>query len=146
MIPCLLLLPAALLLDILFGDPPNRRHPVCLIGWCARRLEPEARRLWGGSFKAGMLAALGVCAAAECGLFLLFLPFFTLSSLTASPWLPWIPAVLAVYICMAPRGLAEHAARVASALRRENGEEGATRNGWTPAAWRGPPSKAWRKI
>ena len=123
MIPCLLLLPAALLLDILFGDPPNRRHPVCLIGWCARRLEPAARRLWGGSFKAGMLAALGVCAAAECGLFLLFLPFFTLSSLTASPWLPWIPAVLAVYICMAPRGLAEHAARVASALRRENGEE-----------------------
>ena len=49
MIPCLLLLPAALLLDILFGDPPNRRHPVCLIGWCARRLEPEARRLWGGT-------------------------------------------------------------------------------------------------
>mgnify|MGYP000779303071 FL=1 len=116
MIPCLLLLPAALLLDILFGDPPNRRHPVCLIGWCARRLEPAARRLWGGSFKAGMLAALGVCAAAECGLFLLFLPFFTLSSLTASPWLPWIPAVLAVYICMAPRGLAEHAARVALSL------------------------------
>ena len=116
MIPCLLLLPAALLLDILFGDPPNRRHPVCLIGWCARRLEPAARRLWGGSFKAGMLAALGVCAAAECGLFLLFLPFFTLSSLTASPWLPWIPAVLAVYICMAPRGLAEHAARVFSTL------------------------------
>ena len=64
MIPCLLLLPAALLLDILFGDPPNRRHPVCLIGWCARRLEPEARRLWGGSFKAGMLAALGVCCKA----------------------------------------------------------------------------------
>ncbi len=43
-----------------------------------------------------------------------------------SPWIPWIPAVLVIYICMAPRGLAEHALRVANALR--SGKDGEARH------------------
>lgn len=121
MSPSPLLLPAALLLDTLFGDPPNRFHPVCLIGRCAHGMEILARRLRGSTFSAGMLAALGTCCAAWCACGLLFVPF----SEEDSSLLPWIPAVLAVYICMAPRGLAEHAARVASALRQ--GDEGEAR-------------------
>lgn len=119
MSPSPLLLPAALLLDTLFGDPPNRFHPVCLIGRCAHGMEILARRLRGGTFAAGMLAALGTCCAAWCACGLLFVPF----SVEGSALLPWIPAVLAVYICMAPRGLAEHAARVASALRQGDERE-----------------------
>lgn len=119
MLPYLFMLPAALLLDILAGDPPNRFHPVCLIGWCARRLEVLARQRWGGTFMAGMLAALGTCAAAWFACAVFFLPF----SATSSPWIPWIPGVLVIYICMAPRGLAEHALRVANALRRGDSRE-----------------------
>lgn len=116
MLPCPFILPAALLLDILAGDPPNRFHPVCLVGWCARRLETVARRRWGGTFLAGMLAALGTCAAASFACAVFLLPF----SAASSPWMPWIPAVAVIYICMAPRGLAEHALRVADALRGGN--------------------------
>ncbi len=116
MFPCPFILPAALLLDILGGDPPNRFHPVCLIGWCARRIEALARRLWGGTFMAGMTAALGTCTAIWFACAVFFLPF----SLSSSPWIPWIPAVLVIYICMAPRGLAEHALRVAKPLRAGN--------------------------
>ncbi|MBT8778499.1 adenosylcobinamide-phosphate synthase CbiB [Akkermansia muciniphila] len=122
MLPCPFILPAALLLDILAGDPPNRFHPVCLIGWCARHMEPLARRLWGGTFTAGMAAALGTCAAAWCACAAFLLPF----SFFPSPRILWIPAVLVIYICMAPRGLAEHARLVANALRA--GNDGAARH------------------
>lgn len=121
MLPCPFILPVALLLDILTGDPPNRLHPVCLIGWCARLLETLMRSLLGGTFAAGMAAALGVCGFSWCACLLLFLPFFT----GPSPLLPWIPAVLVIYICMAPRGLAQHAARVKEALIR--GDDAAAR-------------------
>jgi len=116
MLPCPFILPLALLLDILAGDPPNRLHPVCLIGWCARRMETLARRLWGGTLTAGMASALGTCTAAwcACAVFFLILSFFP------SPWTFWIPAILVIYICMAPRGLAEHARRVENALRGGN--------------------------
>lgn len=113
---CPLILSAALLLDILTGDPPNRFHPVCLIGWCARWMETFMRHLLGGTFQAGMAAALGVCGFSWCACLLLFLPFY----INGPPLLPWIPAVLVIYICMAPRGLAQHAARVEKALRRED--------------------------
>ena len=42
MFPCPFILPAAFLLDILAGEPPNRFHPVCLIGRCAHRMETLA--------------------------------------------------------------------------------------------------------
>ena len=105
MFPCPFILPAAFLLDILAGEPPNRFHPVCLIGRCALRMETLARQRWGGTFHAGMAAALATCIAAWFGCAALFLPF----SLLPSPWALWIPSVLVFYICMAARSLAEHA-------------------------------------
>lgn len=119
MFPCPFILPAAFLLDILAGEPPNRFHPVCLIGRCALRMETLARQRWGGTFHAGMAAALATCIAAWFGCAALFLPF----SLLPSPWAPWIPSVLVIYICMAPRSLAEHARKVENALRSGNAGE-----------------------
>ena len=119
MFPCPFILPAAFLLDILAGEPPNRFHPVCLIGRCAHRMETLARQRWGGTFHAGMAAALATCIAAWFGCAALFLPF----SLLPSPWAPWIPSVLVIYICMAPRSLAEHARKVENALRSGNAGE-----------------------
>lgn len=119
MFPCPFILSAAFLLDILAGEPPNRYHPVCLIGRCARRMEILARQRWGGTFHAGMAAALATCVSAWSGCVALFLPF----SLLSSPWASWIPSVLVIYICMAPRSLAEHARNVENALRSGNEEE-----------------------
>ena len=119
MFPCPFILPAAFLLDILAGEPPNRFHPVCLIGRCARHMETLARQRWGGTFHAGMAAALATCIAAWFGCAALFLPF----SLLPYPWAPWIPSVLVIYICMAPRSLAEHARKVENALRSGNAGE-----------------------
>ena len=119
MFPCPFILPAAFLLDILAGEPPNRFHPVCLIGRCALRMETLARQRWGGTFHAGMAAALATCIAAWFGCAALFLPFSLLPFL----WAPWIPSVLVIYICMAPRSLAEHARKVENALRSGNAGE-----------------------
>ncbi|MFR4417425.1 MAG: cobalamin biosynthesis protein [Akkermansia sp.] len=83
MFPCPFILPAAFLLDILAGEPPNRFHPVCLIGRCARRMETLARQRWGGTFHAGMAAALATCIAAWFGCAVFCLPFPS-----SSPWIP----------------------------------------------------------
>lgn len=151
MFPCPFILPAALLLDILAGEPPNRFHPVCLIGRCALRMEILARQRWGGTFHAGMAAALATCIAAWFGCAAIFLPF----SLLPSPWALWIPSVLVIYICMAPRSLAEHARKVENALRCGNAGEArhsvsmivdGIRNGWTSTASPERPLKAWRRT
>lgn len=151
MFPCPFILPAAFLLDILAGEPPNRFHPVCLIGRCALRMETLARQKWGRTFHAGMAAALATCIAAWFGCAALFLPF----SLLPSPWAPWIPSVLVIYICMAPRSLAEHARKVENALRSGNAGEArhsvsmivdGIRNGWTSTASPERPLKAWRRT
>ena len=71
----LALLPAALLLDRLFGEPPNRIHPVCLMGALAGRIESLLRCGPNGMllFLAGGLACLLTvlpCAAAAGGIVL----------------------------------------------------------------------------
>lgn len=107
------LIPAALLLDLLCGEPPARVHPVCLAGRLAARLEDALRRGPNDIRMAlrGALAAavhVAVCAGAAAGLVVL----------VAAAWNPagWCAAVAAVWICLAPRSLAEHALRVAEPL------------------------------
>lgn len=66
----LALLPAALLVDRLFGEPPSRLHPVCLIGAFAARVEtllrrgPNGARMFLSGALACLLAALPSAAAA----------------------------------------------------------------------------------
>lgn len=51
-IPKIFAILLALLLDLTFGDPPNRFHPVVLMGnWlnAGRRLAPARRRFWFGA-------------------------------------------------------------------------------------------------
>ena len=66
----LALLPAALLVDRLFGEPPSRLHPVCLIGAFAARVEtllrrgPNGARMFLSGALACLLAALPPAAAA----------------------------------------------------------------------------------
>lgn len=134
----LLLIPAALLLDAVFGEPPARAHPVCLAGAGARRAErfwrgrvgpgsaaPGCRgeRLPGGLFTAGGLAWLMVCL--PCAAMALALTWLAsrLAPAGAADGAAWTAAALVVYCCLAPRSLGEHAARVARPLARAEAAE-----------------------
>ncbi len=110
----LALLPATLLIDRLFGEPPARVHPVCLMGSLASRSESLLRRGPNNTrmFLSGVLACLFVvlpCAAVAGGL-------AWAAQRYAGPGAGWLVAVLLVYVCLAPRSLDEHALRVATPL------------------------------
>lgn len=118
----LTLLPASLLMDRLLGEPPARLHPVCLMGALAARLEFLLRRGQNGTrmFLSGTLACL-----------LVVLPCAFLAAALAraaqeygGPYAGWAAAAVIVYICMAPRSLAEHALRVAKPLAQNDTESG----------------------
>ena len=69
----LALLPAALLIDRLFGELPSRVHPVCMMGALASRIEALFRRGSNNALTSlsGTLACLLVvlpCAALAGGL------------------------------------------------------------------------------
>lgn len=127
-----LLVPAALLLDVLFGEPPARAHPVCLMGAWARRAErfwrgrtgpgaasPGCRgeRLAGGLFTAGALAWLAVCLPCAGAAVALTLAAGALPRPGADA-AAWAMAAVLTYCCLAPRSLGEHAARTAGPLAR----------------------------
>ncbi|WP_300719195.1 adenosylcobinamide-phosphate synthase CbiB [uncultured Desulfovibrio sp.] len=108
------LLPAALLLDRLCGEPPARVHPVCALGALAARLESRLRRGPNGLRLrlAGLLACLAlVLCAALCAA----LPVLLAGAL-AGDAAAWLVCVVAVSLCLAPRCLDEHARRVALPL------------------------------
>lgn len=125
------LIPLALLLDLLFGEPPVWAHPVCLMGAMARRAErfwrgrtgpgpasPDCRgeRLAGGLFTAGALAWLAVCLPCAASAVALTLAANVLP--LPGDGAAWATAAVLTCCCLAPRSLGEHAARVAGPLAR----------------------------
>jgi adenosylcobinamide-phosphate synthase len=100
----------AILLDLIFGDPPNRFHPVVLMGnWLngGRRLAPPQRRLW---FGIGWITA---------GIALFALPWQPLetgkSSLTG-----YLVSALLLKSVFAYRNLRQNVAAVSHALAHDN--------------------------
>lgn len=108
----LLLLPAALLLDRLFGEPPARVHPVCGMGALAAVMERRFRH--GPNGPRLRLAGLAACLA-------VVLPVTLLAGLAvrlAGAAGAWPVCALLVSLCLAPRCLDEHARRVARPLEQ----------------------------
>ncbi len=70
-----LILPLAVLLDLLFGDPPNAFHPVAWFGKIARALERRAPR---DNPRAELVYGAGMTA---CGIALAALPAFVVRAL-----------------------------------------------------------------
>lgn len=110
----------AVLLDTLLGEP-RRFHPVAGFGWLAAGVEarlnrdtsPLQRRLLG------VLAVL-----------LLILPFVIAAhGISLSGPAALLADTVLLYLAIAPRSLAEHAARVQDALRREDLAEARFRAG-----------------
>jgi len=109
----------AFLLDAVFGDPPNRFHPVCLMGWWASRIEARYRARLGNGFAVGMLAALSVAVPfAAIVVFALWFAEQFGGSMAAV-----VGAALVLYICFAPKGLALHARQVSDALKGNDPEQ-----------------------
>ena len=112
----LALLPAALLIDRLFGELPSRVHPVCMMGALASRMEALLRRGPNNALMSlsGALACLLVvlpCAALAGGL-------AWAAQVYAEPRAAWFVSAITIWICVAPRSLDEHALRVAVPLAK----------------------------
>ena len=112
----LALLPAALLIDRLFGELPSRVHPVCMMGALASRMEALFRRGSNNALMSlsGTLACLLVvlpCAALAGGL-------AWAAQVYADPRAAWFVSAIIIWICVAPRSLEEHALRVAVPLAK----------------------------
>ena len=110
------ILPAALVADRLFGEPPAKIHPVCLMAALALRLETRLRRGPNGVRLrlAGLVAVALVAGAAAlaggCCMLLL--------QNGAAPWVGWLATTLLVGVCLAPSCLKESALCVARALEQ----------------------------
>ena len=114
----LALLPAALVLDRLFGELPSRMHPVCLMGALDARLETLFRRGPDNTlmFLSGSIACLLVvlpCAAVTGGL-------VWTAQFSGGPRAGWFAAAALIYVCLAPRSLGDHALRVAVPLAKND--------------------------
>lgn len=112
----LLLLPAALLLDRLFGEPPARIHPVCGMGALAAAAEHIFRH--GPNGPRMTLAGLAACLSVVLPVGLLAALPVRLAGELLGDGAAWCACVVVVSLCLAPRCLDEHARRVAQPLER----------------------------
>ena len=119
----LFLLPAALILDLLFSEPPARVHPVCGMGYLASGAEPFFRRLLSCPFppdtEGGSPLREGL-AGLLAGLAVILPPAVIAWSLTALAGYSgtaggFAMAAVSVWLCLAPVSLARHALRVRGA-------------------------------
>ncbi|MBM3335620.1 cobalamin biosynthesis protein CobD, partial [Candidatus Sumerlaeota bacterium] len=102
---------AAVVLDLLVGDPRWLPHPVRGIGWLAARLEALTVGLFGRTRTAGVVAALsavGITAGCACGVLILARRLHPIAGDLAS--------VAIIYTTIAARDLARHSMAVYRAL------------------------------
>ena len=111
-----LLLPAALLLDRLLGEPPARIHPVCGMGALAAIMERVFRR--GPNGPRMTLAGMAACLAVVLPVGLLAALPVRLAGEMLGGAAAWSVCVVVVSLCLAPRCLDEHARRVALPLEQ----------------------------
>lgn len=103
---------AAVLLDVLFGDPRWFPHPVKYIGKTARYLEQPMRRIFPTPRAAGI--ATVVCVVGGTGGIVAALLY---CAGLVHPYLKDGLGILIMYTALAPRDLAVHGMRVYRALR-----------------------------
>ncbi len=98
---------AAVLLDLLFGDPPGRFHPVRALGAAASFCRKQSIRLLGNTRAAGAVSSLA-CIGAALAVSSLLLA----AAAAVHPLLHWAVSVLLICSSLAVRDLAGHARRV----------------------------------
>lgn len=104
-------IPAALGLDFLLGDPSWLPHPVRLMGLAADRAETVSRRLVKNPFTAGLVfAGVLVCSAYLAAVCLVF------AAGLIHPAAKTICEIILLYTCLSARGLHAEAKKVHAAL------------------------------
>ncbi len=119
----LIVLPLALGLDYMLGDPPSRWHPVCLMGNMGYALEKrwrnfvrvkprstEKKLFWGGVLAWFCVVFCNMAMTAFC--------MDAVQSLSFG--LGAMCSALVIAFCLAPSSLAEHAQRIILPLQRQN--------------------------
>ncbi|MDH3393513.1 MAG: adenosylcobinamide-phosphate synthase CbiB [Desulfobulbaceae bacterium] len=106
---------AALLLDLLLGDPRWLPHPVRLIGNGAIFLEGVWRRLFTNEYLAGFATTLSVLAATT-----LATASLLYGTALIHPWAETVCSILLIYTTIAVTDLARHARAVYEALAENN--------------------------
>jgi adenosylcobinamide-phosphate synthase len=100
---------------MMIGDPPNRFHPVRLMGRLAGSLERPCRRITANERAAGVVAAGLVVGTAT-----LTTAAMTRIARRAHPWIGHLVSVILLYFTFATRDLALHARTVQNALERQD--------------------------
>lgn len=116
---------AAVVLDLLVGDPQWLPHPVRLIGWCASLTERVTRRVVPWTRGAGILTTLvivGGSGAIAYGLIAL--------ATHLHPYAGDAVSILVIYTTVAARDLAKHSSAVCRALAAEDLPEARKRVSW----------------
>ncbi len=110
-----LVLVIALILDVLFGDPVYRFHPVRLMGDAITGGETRLRQMGLTGIVGGGLLAFSLLGFLLGG-------YLGLRWLLANihPWLFWALDIYLVYSCLALRDLLSHARKVAAPLNNND--------------------------
>lgn len=106
---------AALVLDLLLGDPFWFPHPVRIIGWFCVRVETISRKLFVSQHLAGMVTVAVVLAATLGLVSLLLVMAARLSPLVRDGF-----AVFLLYTTIAARDLIRHSRAVFTALQKND--------------------------
>jgi adenosylcobinamide-phosphate synthase len=111
----LYILPAALALDMILGDPRGWPHPVRWMGRAIELFEPKFRKLASNGIMAGGFFAVFLISGA-------WLLTFALVRVAGSvaPWAGILVQVILIYYCLSARSLEKAAMEVALSLRRKN--------------------------
>ncbi len=115
---------AAVVLDLLAGDPRWLPHPVRLIGWVAMAFERPTRWAFRHPRLAGVVTALGVIGLSGAAAYGLLYGARLIHPLAAD-----LLVIVLIYTCLAARDLAAHSRAVFRALADEDLPEARRRVG-----------------
>ena len=111
-------LPCAFLLDLLFGDPPNRPHPVRLMGHLITRAEPWFRNWFTSPLVAGAFFAPAlILAAFGTGL------AFTWLAWLIHPLLGFSVESILLYYCLSAKSLYQAGMEIHTLLAQNQVDE-----------------------
>lgn len=116
---------AAIVLDLILGDPRWFPHPVKLIGRFASALESPMRRTIGNARLAGIATALVVIGTMGVATALLIMGAYRINPICGS-----VVSILLLYTTFAARDLASHSAAVYRALKKGDLEHAKYRVSW----------------
>lgn len=116
-----LIIPAAMALDALVGDPRNLPHPIRWMGLCIEKFEPRFRRLVKNEYIAGVLFALALIIGCWALVILSVHVAYNLHPLAG-----YFLEVVLVFYSLSPRSLCDAAMEIFHRL--QNGRTAAARD------------------